>query len=865
MSMHQIILTGKKCGLYGQEGFGILSCDRGFSNVKDALTVSNAYRAPEIDDGDGELSACVPSSYTYRPLSSDVLSVSLCACLKNSPYVQGRNHLCHMITFDCGGAEFYPCDYIGSESFVTEPDRTEVDSAEGLEYLDSPQLIPGKAATLNRAMKFLAQEGNFDIFKNMLCALLSRDTTKKRLIICDEYDSAVLWIAALNYALPVETAKKISFTTYAYNPDDADVDICCVIPKCTAYSENFDGGDKYQVFDILRGKYPTFDLSSAAYSRYNDFLLHAMTRDYGELVDFFTFLHENTSISEPTTDIASAYLMYYALNTEITAVTSDEFRQIMTFTVNYAAYSAKLRLTEKLLAVSSAVLRFDVPYMILTLKYMSGVYKDASLRIRDSLRAMLIDAVPVTAISRGMTSGAFAESYKELTIVADICKIDLVDELMANANNRSLKIIVTYQPTLWKNEFVLQLISSYVAKHSMTSDALLPAEPVGAFLRDVIKSAYDDKFGADSARYILNAFSGDEKLFIECEQTIECALEDKPDKTELISAVREDFYRIAAASLYDKRGAMFDLLASEEKYGRMWGVINEMLGTVDSKKLHSLFSEHYEKYLSVCEEYSKQHLTDFLEKYLATAAAAKGDLLKTAQEKVFEILLDEAVIIPSSGAVVSDMIARLTLNAPSKDGAKLINNLAGYERDIRKNNIGGKLQCLTFGLSALDIRNRKDYTDMKTVFDERTQNGSIDLTPYSDAEVEKYLSWVLPPFVENIPPQECAYVYGLFRLPSRGSVIFAEDFAEEYLRQGKNESSYKDFCVFLSFLYTKCGAEETQAVADMVSRLNSKRLEQLKVDAEEAFAGDYTLSERFSSMLSMEPSKKSFFSKLFKK
>ena len=69
---------------------------------------------------------------------------------------------------------------------------------------------------------------------------------------------------------------------------------------------------------------------------------------------------------------------------------------------------------------------------------------------------------------------------------------------------------------------------------------------------------------------------------------------------------------------------------------------------------------------------------------------------------------------------------------------------------------------------------------------------------------------------------------------------------------------------FASLFLCTLGAEELQTAAEKVQKLNSKKLEQLKLDAETAFSKDFAIKEKFNQMLEMQPKKKGFFG-LFKK
>ena len=210
------------------------------------------------------------------------------------------------------------------------------------------------------------------------------------------------------------------------------------------------------------------------------------------------------------------------------------------------------------------------------------------------------------------------------------------------------------------------------------------------------------------------------------------------------------------------------------------------------------------------------------------------------------------------------VISRIRFNKPNKEAEKVINDVCEYECQIRGKELTGKLLCLAFGVAAAGINNRKDYHSAKPYLSSLTSKEQINVSGFTDSEADTYLSWILPLFAENAEAEEIPYVYGLFSMTAPQSKMFAECFCDEWLQQSKHSSDYSDFCTFLQFLFTTLGAEELEAVADKVNRLNSRKLEQLKLDAETAFSKDFALKEKFNLMISIQPKKKGFFG-LFKK
>ena len=125
MSLHQIIHAGCKSGLYGSaSGFGILSSDRDFPRQNDFADKLSVYKAPDLDMVNPEYSerivALMPVSYTYR-YSGGECAITRSACLGKSAFTGGMDHISHSILFSYTDINTYPCDFIGSPSFLSAP------------------------------------------------------------------------------------------------------------------------------------------------------------------------------------------------------------------------------------------------------------------------------------------------------------------------------------------------------------------------------------------------------------------------------------------------------------------------------------------------------------------------------------------------------------------------------------------------------------------------------------------------------------------------------------------------------------------------------------------------------------------------
>lgn len=874
MGLHQIIHTSRKCGLYGGEpGFGILSSDRDFPRGNEFGDKLCEYRAPDLDTVNPEYSdkiiACMPVSYVYR-YSGGSCAISRSSCLGKDPFGNGMNHISHSILFSETDTNAYPCDFIESPSFLSSPGTDAVNAAAGVGYIGAPVLTTGSAVTVNKVMKFLSYPGNFSVFRNMLWALIHKEETKRKLIICDEQENTILWIAALNYALPLSYARKISFSTYSYDPKNADVDVCGAVSRCTAYGPDLQEDDGFVVFDLTSGE--CFDPGSYAEdAEFFSFIEETMQHNYDLLKVFHTYVELFCDTERVTPAIVPAYLMSRASNCYSTGaadafkyVTEEEFDRIAEYSGRHSRYGGKLMLFEAMLYVSEAVLGFSPAYITKVLSYMSAIYKDASVLLQNGFRALAVDSVPIVMISRDITSSLFSDYYEKIRGLTGSCGIDITDELMSEKSRTALLFVAGYQHVEWKPDFIVSLISEYVHKHGSSYECLSPSDKIGGFLSAVMKERYacgTDKAASDHA---LSLFTDDVKRFCAVEENLESVTDTVKDGISANVNLTTAFSEQAAAHMGDRRTELFDFLAAGEKYDLMWSVLHQMITTYDAKLTSGLISEHYSNYFTASADYSQRYLPGALEEYYAAFKRKKPENIKEAEELIFGILLSERLTISISDDVVNGMISRMKFSRPTKETEKQINDVGEYECNIRGKELSGKLLCLVFGVCVTSIDNRKDYKNRKPQLSSLTAKEQIDLTRFTDAESDAYLDWILTPFYENVEPEEVPFVYGLFRFTTPQSSRFTEAFCEELLDQAKRQSDYSEFCVFLRFVFTTLGADEIQEVADKVNRLNNRKLDQLKLDAESAFSSDFAMKEKFDYLLSIQPKKKGFFG-LFRK
>lgn len=105
---------------------------------------------------------------------------------------------------------------------------------------------PYGVITEETVMAFLAaDEARTEQLVSLFYAMLGeRSGLHRALIICDQKDNIIFWIAALTMLLPEEIAKQINFTTYDYLGTESRMEIPTAYHLCGVYSPTANGLDE---------------------------------------------------------------------------------------------------------------------------------------------------------------------------------------------------------------------------------------------------------------------------------------------------------------------------------------------------------------------------------------------------------------------------------------------------------------------------------------------------------------------------------------------------------------------------------------------------------------------------------------------
>lgn len=347
MSLHQVIYTSCMRGIKGvNDGQQVFSYDSQFTDSdNDEIKSLYPYNIPKLESGvrlSEEIVQTLPKSFTFRKLEDGRCTLSLSTYIGRDYMgnaIRFGNHLSHVIVADSQDFLSYPCEYFGGSSLRDHMEYHEVNNPDPHSFLLTPTLEKGHTVDVYSVSEFLEVGNRLDIYKNMLCAMLSFNKDHKRVVICDEQENIIMWIAALEYSIPLQTALKINFTTYEYDPSLSSSQICGVVPFGTEYTE--DSKRLYHVFDFFRNEFATFEKNTDFY----DFVNSAFSISFESMRHFHSFVLNGYSYNDADKELYAAYTLYKILSDGITDINVNMLTSALAFAEKYASDVEKSQLS----------------------------------------------------------------------------------------------------------------------------------------------------------------------------------------------------------------------------------------------------------------------------------------------------------------------------------------------------------------------------------------------------------------------------------------------------------------------------------------------------------------------------------------
>lgn len=405
--------------------------------------------------------------------------------------VGGRSgaHEYYILAGDLADVTEFPCTYYQSESLkmpYTEQDLCSNTKPDYMPVLHT--LYCGDTITQESVRQFLTKERErVHMLKKMAYCLLRYKKTSdtdyaRNIVICDEHEVIIYWIAALSFLFSKELAKELTFSTYEYSPEGKDYRICGAFQKGTDY----DPGSSYRgcyVFDFCNQRFE--DTRNMQETAFYGFLVNSFLYAPEALGQFYQFV-SGFDFHEVSAELENAYVLYRFLYLDKAGKHMDaqEFAMAVDF-AGYCKDDAQIRrmlvslINEYMVMSRQEAQECETP-VIQLLKKFSG-YLDYLERL---CAARLVDMLmPASNVSLETVQ----EVYKQYDALFGRAGGQLFSVYYDTFSKNSDSILAG-NTNLECNVYIAQLIYRHMEERKVPISCISPSYMEGKLLHSIVKN-----------------------------------------------------------------------------------------------------------------------------------------------------------------------------------------------------------------------------------------------------------------------------------------------------------------------------------------------------------------------------------------
>ncbi|MBD5483913.1 MAG: hypothetical protein HDR18_00030 [Lachnospiraceae bacterium] len=852
MARHQIIYTSCMRGRDGvNDGQQIFSYDESFSDSKtDDIKGLFTYQVPSLPVGTlmtEELARMMPDSFMYRLLKNESAAVTLNTYLgRDYMGSTGRfgNHLSHSIVCDFSDFDIYPCEMYAGTALRRSMGFEEVNNPDPPAYLPVPELTRGYVIDPESISEFLEIGENMEYYKQMVAALLSFPVEKKRIVICDEPDNIVRWIAALHYTMPLDIAKRISFTTYEYDPELSPAQICGVISEGSRYNvAGYISSNRHYVFDFVNHQFSLIEADDILM----EFLDTAFSFSYDSLTEFHDFVLQKTIYRECSTDYYAAYYLYNLFTESIAEVTQEQFGQIVNFAREFMTDGTRKELLDTLICGSEAINRLDNEYALRVLGYMLQYMGMIGREQQLIIKQMIVDRLILALSTEGISESSFILVYNSIDGMARDVKISIPAELMIARNRNSLLGVLEQQVELWKVLFLIRIIGEYVKDMHLSADKLYPDQDIGTIYYGIVRLAYaaGRRNGYEVVEHIIDSFKDDVDYYINISLNIEGFLRDLELGDSYLAHLWEYFYNTTVAMAPSDVEAVNQYLSEYERYDEMYQIYSRQIMKKSSlNDIREYFTNYWDKWFANDSGYRQMYAATALRDYenlyeRKLTGVSDKELLRYATEILYlamELQITEEYVNTLFEAVCE----YIPLEKISADNLKMINDIYIYRTEVMQKPIEGRLLLLWIAIQFEKVKTKKEIVktaqDIKSV---EAENDGARLNGMTDGKIRDYFEWIFDS-VNNfsLTVDEFTAIYEVFSYDRQTEKLFMEYWCSMTFKKSKGNRDYVDFGEFLTFMFEMGNLDDQDMVGKYLCKLGKQKLEDLDMAMKQFFNGN---------------------------
>jgi hypothetical protein len=848
MSRHQIIYTSCMRGINGiNDGQQIFSYDADFQDSKsEAVRSLFTYQAPALEAGvtmSEEIALTMPKAFIFRKLDNGTCAVTLNTYLgRDYMGSAGRfgNQLSHSIICDEGEYTCYPCEFYGSEMLRDNMPYGEVNNPEKPTFLPTPKLIKGyRGVEIKNVIEFLGVDNRMAIFENMLHAMLSFELERKRIVICDKPDNIIMWIAALEYTLPLKIALNINFTTYEYDPSLSRSQICGVVPNGTKYNPQvYESLQQHFVFDLYRNDIVDFKIKGDFY----DFIKVAMSFSHDILKSFHEFLMNSYSYSNADLEYINAYSLYKLRSDGISEINRESFVNAVSFAKKFAQDREKVALIKQLLSEKDKILTFDNNYSLDVYRHIIGSYGSLSALIQEQTKNAVIEIILNSFLRTDKSKEEFAGFYTGLEELSNKAGFSIASELMNEKNHKKIFSVIQYDVSDWKLAFIIKVLCDFVKVKGIPVDELRIEKPIGKLYADIVQSVYkiNENNGFYVATRIFEEFSNNHKYLTYIALNLDEVMLKLDSGKASARSLWQYFYQVTAKSQYENRNAVFSTLNDYNRTEQMYGLFESLLNrNPDSTDGDILFKEHFKSFVTVNRNYSQDYLPQILGAYYNYVKSARNRDIAPIEKELLDIIHQNKLDAPFVDELIDNIVKKIPLGSQSKENTKIVMDIFDYNFNYRHQTICGKVLPILVGMNIEKIKSNKDLPPLIAKLETFVDDKKVNLLGLTERDADKYLKWIVPYITNSCQTSDdLIKIYNFFDMSSNISEIYIIMCANDYLEQSECDKSYNIFCEFLKFLFTVKHTNGLEATGKVLRKLSKQKLELIDIDVKIFFGKD---------------------------
>ncbi|MCL2572082.1 MAG: hypothetical protein FWE11_06730 [Defluviitaleaceae bacterium] len=833
MSQHQIIFTSCKRGIDGiGDGQQMYSYNEDFKDSNaDNIKSFFSYHVPSLPFGEimtEEKAKTMPQAFEYKRLTNNNCAIALKTYLgRDYMGATGRfgNFMSHVVISPVAELAIYPAELYQSGLLRAQMDFEEVNSTDTPPFLPTPDITPGRKVTLETVITFLDHENRMATYKNMLAAMFQYKSARKRVVICDYQENTIMWIAALHYALPLEMALGVNFTTYEHDPNRSQFQICGVVPQGTSYGAT--APNAHFTFDFINNVVPDVK----AVGNFYDFL------DIGNILDFHNFIANKLSLINANEDYPKAYNLFSFLAEGFSNLSLGAFTDAVHIAEEYGNEKIKIEIINEIANQKDFIAAADEDYALEIITVALAMYPKVDIEIQKKIKSLIVERILATFAIPTITKEDFNKQYGYLCYLCKKTGLNIFIELVNDENIGSLLAMVKNSEYQWQWDFVVEMLCDYAIDQKLSIEDLSMDHKLGRQIGEVLTERLDadTNSGFVLITRIISRFSDNWEYLANIALNIEGIILDAPDKDELLIKHWKYTYNMLAAEHSRQRQNIYNLFLSLDRKDQAFDMYSTFISkAANVKAATEIFKEHISLKNN---EYLQEYLLQIYDHYFIFIAPRKESAATSAKRDLLKLITKKGVVPDFTHRLIEEILEDISLSFLSRDDTEMVISLLDYFRGQRAEDTPYRLVLLATGMLVTKARSAYELDNAIKAAIAIATTDTIELGNLTGIEIDKYFAWVVPTmFSCSKSCQDLITSYEVFSHNSRSSGSFIDVCAYESLRASKETKEFSNIIYFLEFLFTVGSIDDRKEAGKIFCKLSKQNLASLNEIAKIEFA-----------------------------